>query len=282
MVGESLMKSKKFALVVKATRKWLRRHKQKLLILIAITLFMTTPPFVNLLVTTEAFIFPDFFGFVTLENKDSWINFFGAIIGGGITLLGVAWTIIDQNKKRQEDAKDTVKPILVSGDVTYETIKGIKNDTSGTKIYECILTYKNAGKGILYNPGLYDITCTIDGVPVTTVHPPIPILSYVDVGGSVDNDIMIELKPDTLQKFYARLKGRGNTLPLKIVMYVGGNDMYGRSTISKLTYTKDIIWASPLEIEKELFTGKLVSEILFNKKEISEIVENRNWRYKVY
>ena len=205
------MDKKKLGTLIEKIRRWIIKHKSILAATVAIIVFALTPPFVNLLVNTEAFIFPSFFGFVIKENKDTWINFFGAIIGGGITLLGVAWTIIDQSNKRREDVKDAVKPALVSGDVTHEAIKGIHRDTTGTKIFECSFTYKNVGKGILYNPGLYDIVCTIDNVPVTNVQPPIPIRSYVDIGESVENNISIKLLPDTLQQFYDRLKGRGNT-----------------------------------------------------------------------
>lgn len=276
------MDKKKWVTQIKKIRHWIKKHKYILVVVAAIMLFALTPPFVNLLVSTEAFIFPSFFGFVTTENKDTWINFFGAIISGGITLLGVAWTIIDQSNKRREDAKDAVKPALVSGDVTHEAIKGIHRDTTGTKIFECSFTYQNVGKGILYNPGLYHIICTIDNVPVTKIQPPTPIRSYVDIGGSVENNISITLSPDTLQQFYDRLKGRGNTFLLKIVLHVGGDDMHGRPTITKLIYTKHITWRSPLDIELELFTGKLISEILFDTEEISKIVENRSWRYNVY
>lgn len=276
------MKKKKISLTIKKICNWFSRHKTIFIVAVIVILFILLPPCVNYLVNTKAFIFPSFFGFVTTETKDAWIGFFGAIIGGGLTLLGVAWTIIDQNNKRREDAKDAVKPILVSGDVTHEAIKGIKNDVSGTKIYECTFNYKNVGKGILYNPGLYDIICTIDDVPVTAVQPPIPVLSCVDIGASVENNIMITLEPETLRQFYERLKGRGNTFLLKVILYVGGNDIYGRTTITKLVYTKHITWGSPLEIELELFSGKLVSVILFDKNEISTIIENRNLEYKVY
>ena len=57
---------------------------------------------------------------------------------------------------------------------------------------------------------------------------------------SVENNISITLSPDILQQFYDRLKGRGNTFLLKIVLHVGGDDMYGRTTITKLIYTKII------------------------------------------
>lgn len=39
-----------------------------------------------------------------INTKDeNWISFWGSIFGGLLTLIGVAWTINDQNKKRKED-----------------------------------------------------------------------------------------------------------------------------------------------------------------------------------
>lgn len=84
------MDKKKLGTLIEKIRRWIIKHKSILAATVAIIVFALTPPFVNLLVNTEAFIFPSFFGFVIKENKDTWINFFGAIIGGGITLLGVA------------------------------------------------------------------------------------------------------------------------------------------------------------------------------------------------
>lgn len=44
--------------------------------------------------------------FDTINTKESdWISFWGSIFGGLLTLIGVAWTINDQNKKRKEDQK---------------------------------------------------------------------------------------------------------------------------------------------------------------------------------
>ncbi len=71
------------------------------------------------MINTEAFVFPSFFGFINNSNRDARIDFFGAIIGGVLTLIGVAWTIVDQNTKRREDAIDAAKPILVANDCTY-------------------------------------------------------------------------------------------------------------------------------------------------------------------
>ena len=244
--------------------------------------FLLITPAVNWATKTEAFIFPQFFGFVTSENESSWIGFLGALIGGGITLIGVAWTIIDQNKKRSEDMKDMSLPIIVSTKCDYEKIKNIKNDTSGTKVIECILPIKNAGKGILYNPTLYNIVCKIDDVLIESVNPSIPVLSYLDINDSSQYDIMILLKPEKLQALYDRLKGRGNTLIMEMTLYVGGNDLYGRTTITELLYRLDITFVSAKEIDLGIPVGNLTSRVLSDKKEIAQVVKNRNHTYSAY
>lgn len=71
-------------------------------IVLLICFFGIIPLFINFLVNTTN---PFGIGFINEENKDTWINFFGTIIGGGLTLLGVWWTIKEQNKnliKQQE------------------------------------------------------------------------------------------------------------------------------------------------------------------------------------
>lgn len=244
--------------------------------------FLLISPAVNWAIKTEAFIFPQFFGFVTSENESSWIGFWGAIIGGGITLIGVAWTIIDQNKKRMEDMKDMSRPIIVSTKCDYEKVKNIKNDPSGTKVIECILPIKNAGNGILYNPALYNIVCNIDGVLIESVNPSIPILSYLDVNESSQYDIMILLNPEMLQKLYDRLKGRGNTLTMKMNLYVGGNDMYGRTVVTELLYCLDITFDSAKEIDLGIPMSNLTSKVLFNKNEIERVLKNKNNKYSLH
>lgn len=243
--------------------------------------FFLISPVVNWAIKTDAFIFPNFLGFVTSENESSWIGFFGAIIGGVITLIGVAWTIKDQNKKRAEDIKDMSRPIIVSTKCDYEKLKNIMNDTSGTKVIECILPIKNAGKGILYNPALYNIDCKIDDVVIESVNPNIPILSHLDVNDSAQYDILTLLSPEILTILYDRLKGRGNTLTMKMYLYVGGNDMYGRTTITELRYCLDITFDSAQKIDLGLPMGNLTSRVLFEKKEIERVLKNRNYKYSL-
>lgn len=81
---------------------WLNPYKKPLSI-IAITLFFIfgVPPIIHWIVTTNLGI-----GFIALDKQDSWINFYGAIIGGGITLAGVAWTISEQRKQLREQNEE--------------------------------------------------------------------------------------------------------------------------------------------------------------------------------
>ena len=243
--------------------------------------FVLIPPSINMAMNTKAFILPQFFGFVTDENKNSWIGFYGALIGSAITLIGVMWTITDQYKKRAEDMKDMSRPIIVSKKCDYEKVKSIKNDTSGAKIIECILPIKNAGKGMLYNPTLYNIVCKIDNILIESVNSNIPTLSYLDVNDSLQYDILILLEPEMLQKLFNRLKGRGNTLSMKMTLHVGGNDIYGRTTITELLYCLDITFDSEKEIDLGLPTGNLTSKVLFDKKEIEQVLENKNYEQSI-
>ena len=74
--------------------------KRNYLIIIAVICFFAfIPPITNLLVTT-----PSPIGFITPDTQETWIGFFGSIIGGG-TLFGVWWTIKKQEEQRNEDFK---------------------------------------------------------------------------------------------------------------------------------------------------------------------------------
>lgn len=87
--------------------------------LILVALFFS-PYLVHCLVSTPS---PSPIGFITPEEKDTWINFFGSIIGGGATLIGV-WVTIKEQKdeftmeqsrienQRREDLAIQYKPVL--------------------------------------------------------------------------------------------------------------------------------------------------------------------------
>ena len=107
------------------------------------------PPLINWIVTFEN---PLGFGFIIEANRGDWINFYGAIIGGGVTLGGVYWTIQYEKKMRIED-KDELedqrkenlaieyRPILIS----IDTISIKFNKKSNNLEVEGVL--KNIGRG---------------------------------------------------------------------------------------------------------------------------------------
>ena len=77
--------------------------------------------------------------FENVGSKDSWINFFGAITGGFLTLYGVWWTIKDQDEKRKKDLAIQYKPILELGNIS------IHQEEDGPVAIE--LEIKNVGRG---------------------------------------------------------------------------------------------------------------------------------------
>lgn len=77
--------------------------KQFVKICVFVILFIfLIPLIVNFIVETPN---PFGLGFINDSNKDTWISFFGSIIGGSITLIGVIWTINYEKKAREEDFK---------------------------------------------------------------------------------------------------------------------------------------------------------------------------------
>lgn len=72
---------------------------------------------------------PSPFGFIKPGEESQWIGFFGTVIGGSLTLIGVWWTIKDQDKKRKEDLAVQYRPII-SIDVSLHEIID-KNDEHG-------------------------------------------------------------------------------------------------------------------------------------------------------
>lgn len=66
--------------------------------LVLIFIFFFSPIVINWLVNQSSPV-----GFINDSNRDVWIGFFGAIIGGVFTLLGVKMTIENDNKNRKAD-----------------------------------------------------------------------------------------------------------------------------------------------------------------------------------
>ena len=261
---------------MKQKKQFFKKYKKYMILVLILIVLMLISPFINLLLKTEAPLFSDFLGFVNPDNEDAWISFWGSIIGGCITLGGVAWTILDQNKKYNEEFKNAVKPILVSKDCASETIR-----LNGKgRVIEYVLTYKNVGKGILYNPRMYNLKCSIGGREIDSLQPTLLYSSCIDIGETVNQSVMIILDFEKLQEIYQTLKEKENTTGIKIIMYVGGQDIYGRCTVTRFEYRHHLTFYSLENIELPL-QGKLTSCILFNEEEISKIVNNANSNYYI-
>lgn len=116
-------------------------------IVIFILMLMISSFAINWLVNTPN---PFGLGFIDESNKDTWINFFGAIIGGIATLAGVCLTIREERKnsleqqkrlelQRREDLAIQYKPFLctkiVDKDHNFESTIKVDNDSTFQGIY---------------------------------------------------------------------------------------------------------------------------------------------------
>lgn len=85
--------------------------KRILVLFVILTIVFLIPPFVNYIVSI-----PSIFGYIPLNEKDTWIGFYGSVIGGSLTLLGVWWTISytestwkkDQENHKKEQEKEFI------------------------------------------------------------------------------------------------------------------------------------------------------------------------------
>lgn len=79
--------------------------------------------------------------FTDVGSKDSWINFFGAITGGLLTLYGVWWTIKNQDKKRKEDLAIQYMPLIVCDNYKVE-IDNVENNLLDAILTSVYSTFK--------------------------------------------------------------------------------------------------------------------------------------------
>lgn len=267
---------KKYGKTRKEIKHWLIKHKYPMILLLAVALWILIPPFINLMINTKAIVFSDFFGYVNATNSNAWISFYGSIIGGAITLIGVAWTIIDQNEKRESGIKDAVKPMLVATACKNESIK---KDESG-KFFECTLVYKNIGKGILYNPRVFNYEYTIDRKVIGHIDVDFSLKNYTDIGSIDSNCIGITLEQKTISAICQSLTGRGNAVPLQIILYVGGKDVYGQDIVTKLVYKIYLIFDDDVRLSP--LGSNFTSTVLFDKEEIRKVIDNANPWYDMH
>lgn len=101
------------------------RNKQSgfFVVISTIVSIIILPYFVNFIITIQT---P--WGFITNNDKDAWIGFYGAIIGGAITLIGVWWTINDQNKRRTEEKEELANEYMPIPKGIIINLKDNKNE----------------------------------------------------------------------------------------------------------------------------------------------------------
>lgn len=144
-------------------KKIIRLYKENGPFLTIIILVILLCPFiVNFIVTTESPL-----GFINSTNRDAWISFFGALIGGAMTLIGVWWTIKDQDKKRKEDQENRDKEKNLELAIQYKPIPYMNAyrqiDDRGNKIFP-IQKNKEEGFNFVFclhvtNKGRGEIVC---------------------------------------------------------------------------------------------------------------------------
>ncbi|WP_417076308.1 hypothetical protein [Holdemania filiformis] len=83
--------------------------KAAIVVLSAILCSLILLPFIVFAITTV----PTPWGFINETNREAWIGYYGAIIGGALTLGGVWWTLTEQEKERNEKMKVEYKPALI-------------------------------------------------------------------------------------------------------------------------------------------------------------------------
>lgn len=257
---------------------FIKRGQIPFTLLLIVILFLLIPPIVNKIITTDFLPPSQFFNFITPDNQGAWIDFYGALVGGGLTLLGVVWTIVDQSNKRREDIKDSIKPTLVSTHSGNETIDIINQKYS----FACSLNYKNIGKGILYNPEIYNIMCSVENYSFDDIGIGGSISSYMDINESLVLDLRVTLQTEKLHKIYQQFNNKRNVATIKLIIWIGGKDIFGRDTVTKLKYAKTIIFRSADQLEIGLPTVNYSSELLFDEKEIANIINSANPKYKIF
>lgn len=180
-----------------------------IVLLISVFLLFFVPPFVSFIVST-----PSLFGFILADEKSEWINLYGSIIGGALTLVGVGWTISYTESTRKRDQKNHEKELKEEFDRRNDETK---NNLSAQ-----------------YKP-ILDITCHPD-----FIHDNIKFgLSkrnhiYVQNSISLSNDISIK-KQDKRINIYLMIQniGRGEANDLIIELFIMGVDNENWETVTR-------------------------------------------------
>lgn len=82
------------------------------------------------------FITPSKFGFIKSEDTGAWLGYYGAVLGGAITLCGVLITIKYHEKENDKNKSIEYKPILELTALDFpEEIVGFRNVSLGIPTY---------------------------------------------------------------------------------------------------------------------------------------------------
>lgn len=143
------MKNKKELM---SLRKMFTKYKE--IILFAILILLVVPICLYVLAFT-----PSSIGFMEPEDARAWLGYYGAIVGGGMTLWGVAWTMSNQRKyekkrddERKKDISNLYRPILCFE--KSEIIEVIENK-GDAYIIKLALYIKNSGRGEAYTTNYF-------------------------------------------------------------------------------------------------------------------------------
>lgn len=126
-------------------------NKKSLVLLIfgIFIIIFIVPQIIHFLVYT-----PSSFGFIKHGEESQWIGFFGSIIGGAFTLLGVILTINFEKKSRYESEY----PILIA--CTDKTDYTITHPYGNKKKLKLDLKIKNVGSLEALNSVIHVKTCS--------------------------------------------------------------------------------------------------------------------------
>lgn len=95
----------------------MKYDKAAIVVLVAILCSLILLPFVVFAITTISTPW----GFINDTNREAWIGYYGAIIGGALTLGGVWWTIKKQEEEKKMEFDINNCPLL-----TAELLKKVK------------------------------------------------------------------------------------------------------------------------------------------------------------
>lgn len=113
--------------------------------------------------------------YLKVGSEEQWIGFYGAVIGGALTLIGVWWTIYQQKQMKKVDLAIQYKPYLtlterVTLDLQEFTSSIFKENNKQNMIFDLIIKNKGRGEGIIistsidnnYLPSFIEININIE------------------------------------------------------------------------------------------------------------------------